>query len=68
MMVSNLQIPETGIHAMARTPKERTRQRLVGSHPSARQPLPGTKEIRQGLERMNWAVQVRDTLGEKRRE
>ncbi len=39
--------------------------RLVGAHPSARQPLPGTKTVWQGLERLNWAVQVRDALGEK---
>ncbi|MCY4431026.1 MAG: IS4 family transposase [Rhodospirillales bacterium] len=42
--------------------------RLVGSHPTPRQPLPGTKKVWQGLERMSWAVQVRDALGEKRRE
>ena len=29
MMVSAVPIPETGFHAMARTPKERTRQRCV---------------------------------------
>ncbi len=42
--------------------------RLVGAHPSARQPLPGTKKVWQGLERLNWAVQVRDALGEKQQE
>ena len=29
MMVSTVPIPETGFHAMVRTPKERTRQRCV---------------------------------------
>ena len=29
MMVSTVPIPETGVHAMARTPRERTRQRCV---------------------------------------
>jgi len=42
--------------------------RLVGSHPTTRQPLPGVKKVWQGLERLNWAVQVRDALGERRRE
>ncbi len=42
--------------------------RLVGAHPSKRQPLPGAKKVWQGLERLSWAVQVRDALGERRRE
>ena len=42
--------------------------RLVGSHPSSRQQLPGTKKVWQGLERLHWAVQVRDALGERRQE
>ena len=42
--------------------------RLVGWHGSTRQALPGTKKVWQGLERLNWAVQVRDALGERRRE
>ena len=42
--------------------------RLVGSHPSARQPLPGTKKVWQGLERLHWAVQVRGAIGERKRE
>ena len=42
--------------------------RLVGSHSNPRQPLPGTKKVWQGLERLNWAIQVRDAIGEKRRE
>ena len=42
--------------------------RLVGSHPSSRQALPGTKKVWQGLERLHWAVQVRDALGERRQE
>ena len=42
--------------------------RLVGSHPSARQPLPGTKKVWQGLERLHWAIQVRDAIGERKRE
>ena len=42
--------------------------RLVGSHPSTRQTLPGTKKVWQGLERLNWAVQVRDALGERKLE
>ena len=41
--------------------------RLVGWHGSTRQALPGTKKVWQGLERLNWAVQVRDALGERRR-
>ncbi len=41
---------------------------LAGAHPSARQPLPGTKKVWQGLERLNWAVQVRDAPGEKQPE
>ena len=40
--------------------------RLVGAHPGKRQPLPGVKKVWQGLERLNWAVLVRDAL-EKRR-
>ena len=42
--------------------------RLVGSHPNPRQPLPGTKKVWQGLERLNWAIQVRDAIGERKRE
>ncbi len=42
--------------------------RLVESQPSARQPLPGTKKVWQGLERLHWAVQVRDAIGERKRE
>ncbi len=42
--------------------------RLVGWHPTPRQTLPGAKKIWQGLERLNWAIQVRDALGERRRE
>ena len=42
--------------------------RLVGSHPDTRQPLPGAKKVWQGLERLNWAIQVRDALGEKKQE
>ena len=42
--------------------------RLVGSHPSPRQPLPGTKKVWQGLERLYWAIQVRDALGERQLE
>ena len=42
--------------------------RLVGFHPSKPQRLPGTKKVWQGLERLNWAVQVRDALGEKQLE
>ena len=42
--------------------------RLVGSHPNPRQPLPGARKVWQGLERLNWAIQVRDAIGEKRRE
>ncbi len=51
--------------------------RLVGAHPTRRQPLPGVKKVWQGLERLNWAIQVRDALnrgpptdalGERRRE
>jgi len=42
--------------------------RLVGAHPSSRQPLPGARKVWQGLERLNRAVQVRDALGERGRE
>ena len=42
--------------------------RLVGSHPSSRQGLPGTKKVWQGLERLHWAIQVRDAIGERKRE
>ena len=42
--------------------------RLVGSHPSSRQQLPGTKKVWQGLERLHWAVQVRDAIGQRQRE
>ncbi len=41
--------------------------RLVGSHPTPRQPFPGAKKVWQGLERLNWAIQVRDALSERRR-
>ena len=41
---------------------------LVGSRPSARQPLPGTKKVWQGLERLHLAIQVRDAIGERKRE
>ncbi len=41
--------------------------RLVGWHPTPRQTLPGAKKLWQGLERLNWAIQVRDALGERRR-
>ena len=37
--------------------------RLVGAHPRRRQPLPGVKKVWQGLERLNWAIQVRNALG-----
>ncbi len=33
--------------------------RPVGSHPNQRRPPPGTKKVWQGLERLNWAIQVR---------
>jgi len=39
--------------------------RLVGSYPSARQPLLGAKKVWQGLERLNWAIEVRDALDDK---
>ncbi len=42
--------------------------RLVGTHPTKRQPLPGVKKVWQGLERLNWAIQVRDAIGEKQLE
>ena len=42
--------------------------RLVGAHPTKRQPLPGAKKVWQGLERLNWAVQVRDALGKRKLE
>ncbi len=42
--------------------------RLVGSHLAARPSLPGTKKVWRGLERRHWAIQVRDALGERRRE
>ncbi len=42
--------------------------RLVGWHPSKSQPLPGAKKVWQGLERLNWAVLVRDALGERKQE
>ena len=40
--------------------------RLVGSRPSPRQPPPGSKQVRQGLERLNRAIQVRDAIDERR--
>ena len=42
--------------------------RLVGSHPSSPQQLPRTKKVWQGLERLHWAIQVRDAVGERKRE
>ena len=42
--------------------------RLVGAHPTKRQPLPGVKTVWQGLERLNWGIQVRDAIGEKQLE
>ena len=42
--------------------------RLVGAHPSTCQPLPGTRNVWQGLEGFNWAIQVRDAIGERKRE
>ena len=42
--------------------------RLVGAHPTKRQPLPGVKKVWQGPGRLNWAIQVRDALGEKQLE
>ncbi len=42
--------------------------RLVGAHPPTRRSLPGTKRVWQGLERLSWAVQVRDALDRRRRE
>ncbi len=44
------------------------RGRLVGAHPTKRQPLPGVKTVWQGLERLNWGIQVRDAIGEKQLE
>jgi len=41
--------------------------RLVGAHPLRRQPLPGARKVWQGPGRLNWAIQVRDALGERRR-
>ena len=41
---------------------------LDGAHPTTRQPLPGAKKVWQGLERLNWAVQVRNALGERKLE
>lgn len=42
--------------------------RRVGAHPTKRQPLPGVKKVWQGLERLNWGIQVRDAIGEKQLE
>ena len=42
--------------------------RLVGAHPTRRQPLPGAKKVWQGLERLNWAVQLREAIRERQRE
>ncbi len=42
--------------------------RLVGAHPNPRQPMPGVRKFWRGLERLNWAVQVRDAIHERRRE
>ena len=42
--------------------------RLVGSHPSSRQPIPGARKVWQGFERLTWAIQVRDAIGETKRE
>ena len=41
---------------------------LVRSHPSARQPLPGTNKVWPRLERLHWAIEVRDAIGERKRE
>ena len=41
---------------------------LFGFHPWKRQKLPGAKKVWLGLERLNWAVQVRDAIGARRRE
>ncbi len=41
--------------------------RLVGAHPTKRQPLPGVKKVWQGLERLNRAIKVRDALARRRR-
>ena len=38
------------------------------SPPSARQPLPVTKKVWQGLERLHSAIQVRDAIDERKRE
>ena len=38
--------------------------RLVGSHPSTRQLLPGAQKVWQGLERLNGAIEVRDAIDE----
>ena len=40
--------------------------RLVGFHPWKKQKLPGAKNVWQGLERLNWAIQVRDAIGARR--
>ena len=42
--------------------------RLAGFHPLKKLQLPGTKKVRQGLERLNWAIQLRDAIGARRRE
>ena len=44
------------------------RGHLVGAHPTKHQPLPGVKKVWQGLERLNWGIQVRDARGEKQLE
>jgi len=36
--------------------------RLVGSHPTKRQPLPGTKKIWRGFLKLQWAVIVYNAL------
>ena len=40
----------------------------VGAHPTKRQPLPGVKKVWQGLERLNWGIQMRHARGEKQLE
>ena len=41
---------------------------LVGSRPSPRQPLPGTRNVRQGLERPNREIQVLGAISGRERE
>ena len=42
--------------------------RLVGFHPWKKQQLPDAKKAWQGLKWLNWAIQVRDAIGARRRE